>query len=224
MTRHRSLALGFGACLALGVIDLVALNVWLAPAAWPPSVEGSRGPPARSGATRDTAPHGGAAATAVSPDAATARAALDAAPGGPEDAAIAATRPDARLPAPRRSVAPPAVFRTRRLFFATASSELSARAVTKLRRVVDALKRYPALKVQLDGHTDQRGREGFNDQLSVQRAEVVSAYLQQQGISRVRISIKGHSATRPLATDDTPKAWQRNRRVEIRIRKGTDKP
>jgi outer membrane protein OmpA-like peptidoglycan-associated protein len=223
MSRRRSLVLGLGACLALGVIDLVALNLWLAPAAWPPSIEGSRAPPARPARARKD----GGAAAAVSPDTATpdvavARAAPDAAVRAPTtpDAAVAAAKPDT-APAP---VIQPTVFRTQRLFFATSSTELSARAVTKLEQVVDALKRHPDLRVKLDGHTDQRGREGFNDQLSTQRAEVVAAYLQQRGISKHRIGTKGHGATKPLATEDTPKAWQRNRRVEIRIRKGTSKP
>ena len=57
----------------------------------------------------------------------------------------------------------------------------------------------------------------LNRWLSLSRARRVASYLQARGVAPVRIDIQAFGATQPVATEHTPTAWARNRRVEIEI-------
>ena len=91
---------------------------------------------------------------------------------------------------------------------------------TETKRVVDELKRlletYPAMKVRLEGHTDQGSARQLM-QLSGERAEAIKAYLIDQGISKKRIKTKAFGNTRLVSREDTFESRQRNRRVEVRV-------
>ncbi|MGH8481815.1 MAG: OmpA family protein [Nevskiaceae bacterium] len=71
-------------------------------------------------------------------------------------------------------------------------------------------------RVEVAGHTDSVGPEGFNRRLSVQRAETVKAYLAERGVSADRISVVGYGEAQPRDTNDTIEGRRLNRRVEIR--------
>jgi len=73
------------------------------------------------------------------------------------------------------------------------------------------------MKVQLEGHTDFRGRPNLNLQLSEDRVEAVQEYLVKKGIKKKRITYKAFGGTQPLTREDTPEARKKNRRVEVRI-------
>ena len=77
--------------------------------------------------------------------------------------------------------------------------------------------------VTIDGHTDRRTTANFDNQrLSQQRADYIAALLKQQGISENHITAIGHGDSQPLDSNDTPEAYQKNRRAEIKFFK--DKP
>jgi len=79
------------------------------------------------------------------------------------------------------------------------------------------------ISITIDGHADRRGTGFFdNALLSQQRADFIAALLKQQGILEDQITAKGYGDSQPLDVNDTPKAYKKNRRAEIKIFK--DKP
>ncbi|MDZ7303324.1 MAG: OmpA family protein [candidate division KSB1 bacterium] len=98
----------------------------------------------------------------------------------------------------------------------------SRRLQTKLRQIADKLRSDPAAVAQLYGHTDAIGTPEHNKQLSIQRAQHVSAELVKMGISSARLFAYGFSETQPLADNRLPEGRMMNRRVEVHIRHSSD--
>lgn len=80
--------------------------------------------------------------------------------------------------------------------------------------------------VRIEGHTDSKGSDAYNQKLSRRRAESVEAWLRgQPGATKVAYTAAGFGATRPVAPNtradgsDDPQGRQRNRRVEIVLKK-----
>lgn len=91
-------------------------------------------------------------------------------------------------------------------------------SVAILDQAVDTLQRYPAVKVELDGHTDSIGTEAYNQKLSERRAQIVHDYLIGHGINADRIiGVKGFGETQPIATNKTDDGRARNRRTELSV-------
>jgi OOP family OmpA-OmpF porin len=85
-------------------------------------------------------------------------------------------------------------------------------------KVANFLKAYPETNAVLEGHTDIRGTEAYNLDLSKRRAESVKSYLVDKfGISSSRISTKGFGYSQPVATNKTDEGRQQNRRVVANI-------
>ncbi|HET6633240.1 MAG TPA: OmpA family protein [Rhodanobacteraceae bacterium] len=94
--------------------------------------------------------------------------------------------------------------------------EPTADSVAILDQAVDTLTRYPAVKVELDGHTDSIGTEAYNQALSERRAQIVYDYLTSHGIDPDRIvAVKGFGEDRPIATNKTREGRAQNRRTEL---------
>ena len=74
-----------------------------------------------------------------------------------------------------------------------------------------------AYSVEIGGHTDSRGSDSYNRQLSQERAEAVKQYLVDRGVDGENIAAIGYGETRPVDTADTPEAWARNRRTEFKV-------
>jgi OOP family OmpA-OmpF porin len=74
----------------------------------------------------------------------------------------------------------------------------------------------PALKVEIQGHTDNRGSAAFNQKLSENRANAVLDYLVQRGVPRNRLAAIGYGFSRPAASNSTPEGRAQNRRVELK--------
>ena len=93
-----------------------------------------------------------------------------------------------------------------------------------LRGVADFLKTYPDTKVTLDGHTCWIGTEEYNQGLSERRAQSVKDYLVNKfGIDPARLTTRGYGETRPVASNETKKGRERNRRVVAEITTETTK-
>ncbi|WP_340063526.1 OmpA family protein [Ascidiimonas aurantiaca] len=71
-------------------------------------------------------------------------------------------------------------------------------AKTILNSVVQKMKQYPKMKITIGSHTDQRGTDAYNDQLSEKRANSTRNYIISQGITPDRVSAKGYGKRRPL--------------------------
>lgn len=98
---------------------------------------------------------------------------------------------------------------------------LRPEAMPTIRQIAEALKRAPALSIFVEGHTDARGSDAYNLDLSRRRAAaVVDALVNIHGIDRSRLTPVGIGEARLLDPSDTAAAHQKNRRVEIRNRAG----
>jgi OmpA-OmpF porin, OOP family len=81
--------------------------------------------------------------------------------------------------------------------------------------LAEVMKKYPELRIGLEGHTDHTGGPEYNEMLSQRRADAVKSYLVENfGIEASRLSAKGYGLTRPLASNATKEGRQKNRRVE----------
>jgi outer membrane protein OmpA-like peptidoglycan-associated protein len=73
--------------------------------------------------------------------------------------------------------------------------------------------------VEVRGHTDERGDDAYNLDLSDRRAAAVVTYLIGKGIDADRLTSTGYGETMPLDPSHNEAAWAKNRRVEFQIRK-----
>ena len=95
---------------------------------------------------------------------------------------------------------------------------LTADSVAILDQAVDTLKRYPNVRVEVDGHTDSKGTDAYNQKLSERRAHGVYDYLSSHGVPASQISgERGFGESQPIDTNDTAAGRQRNRRVELKV-------
>jgi outer membrane protein OmpA-like peptidoglycan-associated protein len=69
--------------------------------------------------------------------------------------------------------------------------------------------------VVIEGHTDSRGSDEYNDALSERRADAVAAALVRRGVSPDSVTSVGRGKAYPVASNATPEGRQQNRRVEI---------
>ncbi|NGY07013.1 OmpA family protein [Solimonas terrae] len=96
-------------------------------------------------------------------------------------------------------------------------AKLTVNAQTILDGVADALTAAPGIAVEVDGHTDSRGSDAYNQALSERRAQSVMQYLADHGVAADRMSAKGFGETQPVADNDTEDGRELNRRVELKI-------
>ena len=103
------------------------------------------------------------------------------------------------------------------ILFGFDQADLSTEAKSNLDQLVKVLNEYPDTDIELQGHTDSRGSEAYNQTLSERRAGAVSSYLASRGINNTRLSTKGFGETMPKYDNDTEEGRAQNRRVEFLI-------
>ncbi len=86
-----------------------------------------------------------------------------------------------------------------------------------LEKAASVLLQYPSVRLEIIGHTDDRGSRERNLDLSRQRADSVKANLVARGIESSRIETRGQGPDAPLAPNATAAGRQRNRRIEFRV-------
>jgi len=121
-----------------------------------------------------------------------------------------------------RAPSPPAVsanacegITLRSVQFAFDRAELLAESSTALDRAATQLQGCPKLQLRVEGHTDSRGTEKYNLDLSTRRAEAVSRYLEGAGIDGSRLRSIGVGESEPRDANTTDEGRQRNRRVDL---------
>lgn len=101
------------------------------------------------------------------------------------------------------------------IYFKTNSDQLKEESYKPLNEISAIMFEYPQSKFKIEGHTDSRGKDSYNLDLSKRRAKTVEDYLTNKGISNNRLSSKGYGEVNPIATNETESGRQMNRRVEI---------
>lgn len=109
-----------------------------------------------------------------------------------------------------------------RIFYDFDESTLRPESETELDGLVDALERLPGLDIQLRSHTDSRGDDAYNQDLSQRRAQSVVDYLVEAGIDSSRFGARGFGESRLLNDCDdgvtcTEAEHQQNRRTEFEV-------
>ena len=101
------------------------------------------------------------------------------------------------------------------VLFDTGQATLKPGANLALNRLAIFLSANPQTKIIVEGHTDSRGSDEYNEVLSERRARAVATELMSRGISTDQLQTLGRGKGYPVASNDTPEGRQRNRRVEI---------
>ena len=103
------------------------------------------------------------------------------------------------------------------LYFDTGRADLKPESTPTLLALKRTLDDHPDVRVRIEGHTDDQGSDAVNQPLSEARAQAVSTWLTDHGISDGRIVPVGLGSTRPIADNTTAEERARNRRVEVWI-------
>lgn len=101
------------------------------------------------------------------------------------------------------------------LLFGFDSYALTETTKENLRNLATTLNDYGDTNLTIEGHTDSKGTDAYNLDLSKKRASSVADYLATLGVSRSRLTIKGYGEQQPVNTENTEAA--ENRRVEVAI-------
>ena len=109
------------------------------------------------------------------------------------------------------------------IFFDSNKATLRKESNLEIEKLLNLMKEYPELTFEVAGHTDNKGNDATNLQLSQMRAQAVVNAFVKKGINVKYLVAKGYGETMPIATNTLPngesnkKGMQQNRRVEIKI-------
>ncbi len=104
------------------------------------------------------------------------------------------------------------------VFYETGSDAINNKLSRyELDNLVELLNKYPSLRVELAGHTDNVGDDAANITLSENRASNVKQYLLSKNISATRLTSKGYGEMQPLESNDSADGRRKNRRTELRV-------
>ncbi|MEX1366073.1 MAG: OmpA family protein [Nannocystaceae bacterium] len=103
------------------------------------------------------------------------------------------------------------------IYFQTAKAEIRKTSERKLSEAAKVLAAYPEIRVEISGHTDDRGKRPLNMKLSADRAEAVKTWLTEHGIDAARITTRGAGPDEPVADNGTKDGRSKNRRIEFKI-------
>ena len=95
--------------------------------------------------------------------------------------------------------------------------DIRPRDAEVLKENAAVLKRFPKVKIQIEGHCDERGTNEYNLALGERRANSTIKYLTSLGISPDRMSTISYGEERPLDRGESESAWAKNRRAQLQI-------
>lgn len=130
---------------------------------------------------------------------------------------VPGTAENAGCPALREEVVKRVEYAAKNIYFNTGSAKLLSKSYAALNEVVKVLQEDTHLKLSVEGHTDNVGKDEFNQTLSNNRAQSVKDYLVSKGINEARISSQGFGETQPVADNNTEAGRARNRRVVLKV-------
>jgi OOP family OmpA-OmpF porin len=105
-----------------------------------------------------------------------------------------------------------------RIRFPSAQSTIEPDSAGLLDRLIETAMRCPTARIEIAGHTDADGEDGFNQALSEKRAQAVMDYLVKAGLPADRFTAVGYGSTQPIAANDTDEGKAQNRRIEFVVR------
>ena len=136
-------------------------------------------------------------------------------PAQPQAARPLTPAPDPLVAEVERAILDTGLFRSTRVHFEFGEATLLPVSEATLDAVADVLRRYPALRVRVGGHTDAVSSAAFNLRLSQRRADAVRDYLVGGGVAAGRVEAVGFGEGQPVASNETETGRALNRRVEF---------
>ena len=137
-------------------------------------------------------------------------------PGGSADASVRVTLAAAPPPPPPTPSGPSIeelfTKEVRDAYFDLDKADLRPDAREALSKTADFLKNYPSVKVNIEGHCDERGSTEYNLALGDRRAAAVKQFLVSQGIGADRMSTVSFGKEKPFCMESNETCWQQNRR------------
>ncbi len=103
------------------------------------------------------------------------------------------------------------------VYFDTEKYNINAKSQATLNKLAGIFKEYPKSNILVEGHTDDTGSESYNLTLSKNRAQAVSGYLVNNGVSSGRFDTKWYGESQPKYDNTTADGRAKNRRVELAI-------
>lgn len=89
----------------------------------------------------------------------------------------------------------------------------------EIQKVADFMKQNPGYSVVLEGHTDSKGSDAYNQKLSDSRAKAVAKALSNLGVPAAKVTTEAYGESKPVATNDTEAGRAENRRVDALFKK-----
>jgi peptidoglycan-associated lipoprotein len=108
-----------------------------------------------------------------------------------------------------------ALSRERSVYFEFDNSVLDQGGIAIVERHGQYLARNGALKVTVQGHTDERGGSEYNLALGQRRAEAAKSALKLLGVKESQVEAMSYGKEKPMATGHEEAAWRQNRRADI---------
>ncbi|MBM3838550.1 MAG: OmpA family protein [Verrucomicrobia bacterium] len=105
------------------------------------------------------------------------------------------------------------------VYFAFDSAQVRPEDKSKIDAVAQHLKANPTFKVEVEGHCDERGTEGYNLSLGERRALSVREYLISVGVGGDRVGTITYGESQPAVQGHDETAWAKNRRGEFLLLK-----
>lgn len=103
------------------------------------------------------------------------------------------------------------------LLFDFDSAELRAESRENLRNLANSIEEWEGSNILIVGHTDSKGSDSYNHDLSVRRANSAKQFLVTQGVPAFRIEAAGRGEAEPIADNESDWGRQQNRRIEVAI-------
>ena len=115
-------------------------------------------------------------------------------------------------------------FQLENIYYEYGKADLTEEAFQSMdTTILKILLQNPEIIVEIGAHTDSKGSEGYNQNLSQRRAESVVKYLRRKGIDKNRLKAKGYGESQPIAPNtkpdgaDNPEGRALNRRTEFKV-------
>lgn len=109
--------------------------------------------------------------------------------------------------------------RLKNVYFDFDKTTLKEESFTELNKVAAFLQENPTVEIEIAGHTDHKGSDDYNLNLSQGRCQSVVDYLITQGVDNYRLTPQGYGESRPVDSNDTDAGRANNRRVEFTVMK-----
>ena len=105
------------------------------------------------------------------------------------------------------------------IFFEFNNYDLSDNAKSILKKNVAYLKSNPSLKIEIQGHCDERGTNNYNTALGERRAQSTKQYLVSQGVNSSNVHVVSFGEEKPFCFESGESCWYKNRRAHFMVSK-----